>query len=214
MPPSSFGADLLVVEDQHLMRLALVHELQTAFPASVVHAAGSISTVIELAELIPFALVLIDPGLPGYDPHSARDRLHVIRSIVEQTPAAIHVVITGSDSLEEWEACQRLGVAGYIAKNNLRPGAMADIVQEIAEAGKSVGLDHDESTEPEVYHSALSPREQEVLVWMRQRPSGVSRKEIYDQLGSHLNIDAASAERYYKRAKAKLLKIGVLSNLF
>ncbi len=194
------------------MRLALVHEVQTALPASIVHAAATMTTALDLAESITFALVLIDPGLPGYDPRAEDDRLAVVKSIVERTPEAIHIVVTGSDSENEWNACRALGVAGYVAKNNLKPGAMTNILQEIAEEGHSVGLEHDASAKPEVYHSALSPREQEVLAWMRQRPDGVSRKEIYDQLGEHLNIDAASAERYYKRAKAKLLKIGQLSN--
>ncbi|WP_255606972.1 hypothetical protein [Phyllobacterium lublinensis] len=31
--------EVLIVEDQHLMRLALAHELQSALPNSMVHAA-------------------------------------------------------------------------------------------------------------------------------------------------------------------------------
>ena len=45
---------------------------------------------------------------------------------------------------------------------------------------------------------------------MMHRSAGDSRREICDQLGDHMNIDAGSAERYYKRAKAKLLQSGQL----
>ncbi|ATU92381.1 response regulator [Phyllobacterium zundukense] len=212
MTNSNSLQDVLIVEDQHLMRLALAHELQAALPDSIVHAAATLEIALDLIQSIPFALVLIDPGLPGYDQRSEDDRLTAVRTIVEQSPAAIHIVVTGSDSSEEWETCRNMGVAGYIAKNSLKPGTMSTILGRIADHGYCVGLMHETSAAPEVYHSALTPREQEVLGWMRQRPAGVSRKEIYDRLGEQMNIDAGSAERYYKRARAKLLKFGQLPN--
>lgn len=192
------------------MRLALVHELQAALPTSVVHAAPTMEIAVQLIQNTSFALIFIDPGLPGYDPSSEEDRLKVVATLMEQSAAAIHIVVTGTDSMGEWEAFRRLGVAGYIAKNNLRPGTMSEILAEIAEFGSSVGLLHDAIVVPEIYHPTLSGREQQVLGWMRQKPAGISRKEIYEQLGEQMNIDAASAERYYKRAKAKLLKFGPL----
>lgn len=192
------------------MRLALVHELQAAIPACIVHAAATMEMALELMQSNQFALILIDPGLPGYDPGSEVDRLRTISAIVEQSPTAIHIVITGSDSAEEWEEVRKFGVAGYIAKNSLKPGTMAAILQTIADHGRCVGLMHEASIGPEVYHAVLTPREQESVQWMIQRPPNISRRAIYDQLGEHLSIDAASAERYYKRAKAKLLKIGQL----
>jgi hypothetical protein len=152
-----------------------------------------VTTALELVRTTPFALVLIDPGLPGYDPRSKYDRLMVIRSVVEQSPTAIHIAVTGSDSKEEWDACRTIGVAGYIAKNSLKPGTMTNILEKIADHGFCVGLMHETSNAPEVYHSALSPREQEVLAWMRQRHAGVGRKVIYEQLGEHMPRSTRSA---------------------
>ncbi|MBB3238073.1 response regulator transcription factor [Phyllobacterium endophyticum] len=211
MPPDSLQ-DILIVEDQHLMRLALVREMQAAIPACVIHAAATMETALELIRTNQFALILIDPGLPGYDPGSEVDRIQTISAIVSRTPTAIHVVITGSESAQEWEDAQRLGVAGYIAKNSLKPGTMGAVLQTIADHGRCVGLMHETSVAPELYHAVLSPREQEAVQWMMQRPADISRKVIFDQLGEHLEIDAASAERYYKRARAKLLKFGQLPN--
>ena len=210
MTKSNSIQEILIVEDQHLMRLALVQEMQAALPLSIVHATATMTSALEQLRRVPFALVVIDPGLPDYDPRSENDRMTVIKTIVERSPTAIHIVITGSDSEKEWEACRTMGVAGYIAKNSLKPGTMSTILERISDHGYCVGIMHETSVAPEIYHTALSPREQEVLAWMMQRPAGVSRKEIYDQLGEHMSIDAASAERYYIRAKAKLLKSGQL----
>ena len=52
--------NVLIIEDQHLMRLALVHELQAATPECMVHAVGNLTIALELMEQIPFELVLID----------------------------------------------------------------------------------------------------------------------------------------------------------
>jgi DNA-binding NarL/FixJ family response regulator len=120
MPPDSLQ-DILIVEDQHLMRLALVREMQAAIPACVIHAAATMETALELIRTNQFALILIDPGLPGFDPGSVVDRIQTISAIVSRTPTAIHVVITGSESAQEWEDAQRLGVAGYIAKTVSSP---------------------------------------------------------------------------------------------
>jgi DNA-binding NarL/FixJ family response regulator len=200
----------LVIEDQHLMRLALIQEMQEALPSSIVHGAANLSTAMDLLDSHQFDLILIDPGLPGYDPKSQIDRFAVVRTIVELSPDAIHCVVTGSDTDEEWEQCQRLGVAAYLAKNNLKSGALVGVLQQVALNGVCVRLTKETISPPEFYYSSLTPREQGVLDWMRQRPAGISRKEIYEQLGQRFGIDPASAEKFYKRARAKLLKTGLL----
>ncbi|EJN00353.1 response regulator [Phyllobacterium sp. YR531] len=202
--------NILVIEDQHLMRLALVQEVQSAIPNSIVHAAPSLETALDLIGTITFELILVDPGLPGFEPGSTNDRRHVISTLLERCPQAIHIVVTGTDTRKEWDEFRKLGVSGYIAKNNLRPRSMNAILDEIAEHGSSAGLVHESGSKPEIYHGSLSAREQEVLAWMRQTSAGISRKQVYEQLAEQMNIDPASAERYYKRAKAKLLKYGPL----
>jgi DNA-binding NarL/FixJ family response regulator len=211
--PETFASPMqhaLVVEDQHLMRLALIQEMQEALPSSVVHGAANLTIALELLDSHQFDVILIDPGLPGYDPKSQIDRFSVMRTIVELSPDAIHCVVTGSDTDEEWEQCRRLGIAAYLAKNNITSGALVGVLQEIAEYGHCVRLAKETLSPPEFYHSSLTPREQEVLDWMRQRPDGISRKQIYAQLGQRFGVEDGSAEKFYKRARAKLLKTGRL----
>ncbi|PSH70384.1 DNA-binding response regulator [Phyllobacterium brassicacearum] len=202
--------NVLIIEDQHLMRTILVDELKTALTTCFVQGAANISQAIDMLETSQFDLVIIDPGLPGFDPRSQADRIAVVQMIVERSPNAIHFVITGSDTDEEWRAFQKLGVSAYLAKNFIRPGSMIEVLDDFANDGQSVRFSDEAPSPPEFVYSGLTPREQEIVNWMRQRPAGKSRREIYDELGHRFDIDADSAEKYYKRARAKLLKTGIL----
>jgi hypothetical protein len=45
---------------------------------------------------------------------------------------------------------------------------------------------------------------------MRRRPRGMKRRDIYEQMGERFGIDPGTVEKYYKQARAKLLKQGHL----
>ncbi|MCX8280072.1 response regulator [Phyllobacterium sp. 0TCS1.6C] len=202
--------NVLIIEDQHLMRTILVDELKGALTTCFVQGAANMSQAMDMLETNLFDLVIIDPGLPGFDPRSQSDRLAVVQTIIEMSPNAIHFVITGSDSDEEWRAMQKLGVSAYLAKNHIRPGSMIEVLDDFANEGLSVRFADEAMAPPEFVYSGLTPREQELINWMRQRPEGKSRRQIYEELGHRIGIDPDSAEKYYKRARAKLLKTGIL----
>lgn len=214
MPDTSIAQmqHALVIEDQNLMRMALIHELQSAMPASVIHGAANMNIALSLIADHQFDFIVIDPGLPDFDPNSLSDRYEVVRRIVDASPEAIHCVVTGSDTQGEWEHCKMLGVTAYLAKNNINTGALSEVLGEISEHGECVRFAKDMISISEFYHSSLTRREQEILDWMRQKPPQITRREIYAQLALRLGIDATSAERHYKRARAKVLKTGLIPN--
>lgn len=203
---------VLVIEDQNLMRMALIHELQSVMKASVIHGAANMAMALSLIPQHDFDFIVIDPGLPDFDPDAVSDRYEVVRRIVKSSPTAIHCVVTGSDKKDEWERCRDLGVSAYLAKNNINSGSFSEVIQEISEHGECVRFAKDTITISEFYHSGLTPREQEFIDWMRQRPPGMSRREIYSQLAERFGITIESAERQYKRARAKVLKTGLVPN--
>lgn len=129
---------------------------------------------------------------------------------MELCPEAIHVVVTGLDTEEEGEACRHLGAAAYLGKTGLDREAFASILHEISETGFSVYLSQVREKTHEFIYSALTPREQEIIDWMRARPIGMRRRDIYERMSQHFDIDAGTVEKYYKQARAKLLKGGVL----
>ena len=114
----------LVLEDQTLMRLALMNEVQASFEKCVVLGAETLNIATVELQNDHFDLVVIDPGLPGFDPTSQDDRIAVVDRIIEASPGAIHVVVTGSDNPCEADGFRRIGAAAYARKDRPRAGGV------------------------------------------------------------------------------------------
>jgi DNA-binding NarL/FixJ family response regulator len=198
----------LVVEDQNLMRLALMDQVRASFENCVVIGAETLELAIHEFEKNDFDLVVIDPGLPGFDPTSQADRVVVVEKIIEASPSAIHIVVTGSDNTSEAAIFRRIGASGYIGKTGFEPGVFSDVLDDISTNGFSVRLSRVAMTIPDDRYSGLTPREQEVIDMMSHREPGMTRRQIYELMGERLSIDAGSAEKYFKQARAKLMKHG------
>ncbi|PAQ03804.1 MAG: response regulator transcription factor [Mesorhizobium sp.] len=198
----------LVVEDQNLMRLALMEQIQASFSDCVVLGAETLELATRELQNDDFDLVVIDPGLPGFDPTAQADRLAVVDKIIETSPSAIHVVVTGSDSSSEADEFRRVGAAGYLGKTGLEPGVFADVLEDISTNGFSMRLSRVAMKIPDYRYSGLTPREQEIIDMMTRRERGMKRTQIYELMADRLAIDAGTAERYYKQARAKLMRRG------
>lgn len=198
----------LVIEDQDLMRLALIAELKANIDDCIVLGAQTLDIASEQMDGESFDLVIIDPGLPGIDPTSQPHRLAVVAKIIGASPSAIHLVVTGSDCLAEAEECRKIGATAYIGKTGLSRGVLANILKDVSTSGFSVCLSNSPMERPDFHYSGLTPREQEVVDLMTSRNRGTKRKQIYEQMGARLGIDFCTAEKYFKQARAKLLKRG------
>lgn len=199
----------LVIEDHDLMRLSLIQEIKRYFRSCVVLGAQTWETAAALMAEHEFDLVITDPGLPGIDPTAPSHRLSVVREAVETCPRALHVVITGSDKMEEGMACRQLGANAYLAKTGLDGDRLVAALQRISEEGFCLSLSEIPNRPPEYHYSALTPREQDIIDYMRRRTSGAKRKDIYEQMGDRFGIDPYTVEKYYKQARAKLLRNGL-----
>lgn len=200
----------LVVEDQDLMRLALIAELKAGFPDCYIAGVQTFELAIRLLADEEFDMVIIDPGLPGFDPISSSDRLSVVDRIVRAAPDACHIVITGSDTMAEAVACKGLGVSAYISKTGLSEGALGQILKQITRDGFSLRHSLADARSPDIHFPGLTPREQQVMAMMMCRRPGMKRRDVFEGLAARAAIDATSAEKYYKQARAKLLKRGRL----
>ena len=200
----------LVVEDQNLMRLALMTELRAGLRDCYVAGAQTLPMARQLLAQDQFDLVITDPGLPGFDPTSRHDRLHVVETIIEAAPDAAHIVVTGSDDEDEALACRLLGAKGYVCKTGLAPGALHNVLEQIDKGETPIRLSELDAAKPDVRFPTLTPREDEILAMMMRRKAGTKRREVFETMAAKVGINAASAERYYKQARAKLLKLGRL----
>lgn len=198
----------LVVEDQNLMRLALMDQIRASLGNCVVLGAETLEIAARELGSAEFDLVVIDPGLPGFDPTLDADRVAVVGTIIEASPSAIHIVVTGSDKDSEAEIFRQIGAAGYLGKTGLEPGVFSDVLDDISTNGFAVRLSRVAMTQPDVRYSVLTPREQEIIDMMTRREPGMTRTQFYQVMADRLGIDPSSAEKYYKQARAKLMKNG------
>lgn len=204
----------LVIEDHDLMRLALIAEIKASLSECIMLGAPTLRVALELMSGEDFDLVVIDPGLPGVDPTSSESRQAVVEQIIDASPGAIHLVVTGSDSISEAETYKRIGVAGYLGKTGLGRDVLATILQDISNTGFSIRLSNISASASDFHYSRLTQREQEVIDLMRRRERGMKRRDIYKQMAEQLGINAETIEKYYKQARAKLLKQGSLPKGF
>lgn len=200
----------LVVEDQDLMRQALMAELQAGLDYCFISGAQTFAMAQRLLAEDQFDLVVTDPGLPGFDPTSGRDRLLVVETVIRSAPKAIHIVVTGSDSNDEAVACRELGASAYVAKTGLSPGVLCEILGQVAQDAFPLRCSVSDAQIPEVNVSGLTPREGRVIELLLGRSLEETRREIFEKMAKEFNIDPSSAEKYYKQARAKLLKLGPL----
>lgn len=200
----------LVIEDQDLMRQALMIELKDSLGDCIIAGAQTYALAQRALADDLFDLVLIDPGLPGFDPTSSIERLEVVEAIVRAAPSAVHIVITGSDNDKEASACRELGVSAYLGKTGLSRGGLGRVLDQVARDEFSLRYSSADAQVPEVHISGLTPRERRVTELMMQRRPEERRKDIFAKMAKELCIDPASAEKYFKQARAKLLKLGWL----
>ena len=200
----------LVIEDQDLMRQALIIELKESLGDCIIAGAQTYALAHRALADDSFDLVLIDPGLPGFDPTSSDARLKVVEAIVQAAPSATHIVITGSDNDKEAAACRELGVSAYLGKTGLSRGGLGKVLNQVARDEFSLHYSSAAAQSPEVHISGLTPRESRVTELMMQRRLGERRKDIFSKMAEELKIDPASAEKYFKKARAKLSRLGRL----
>jgi DNA-binding NarL/FixJ family response regulator len=199
----------LVIEDHDLMRLGLINEIKRVFGHSIVHGAQTREAASALLGNHSFDLVITDPGLPGIDPTSRDERLALVSEVLNAYPTALHIVITGYDSIEEGMACERLGAHAYIGKIGLNGDRLAAILQKISSVGFCLELRTITQSQTELHYSDLSPREQEIMDYMRDRKPDMKRKDIYAIVSERIGVDEETVKKYYKTARAKLIQNGL-----
>lgn len=199
----------LVIEDQNLMLSILIEVVQEHYPSYLVLGASTFEMAQRLLSSGEFDLVLIDPGLPGIDPSDINSRRELIRTAIQASPNAVHVVLTGNDSAEEEQDLRALGANAYLGKTGLTRASLHEVLNRTAAEDYSVKFSESVDHKPHVSVSQLSLRERQILELMLRRRPGQTRQFVYHQMGSIYEIDAGSAERYFKSAIKKLRLGGV-----
>jgi len=180
---------VLIAEDMHMIRGALVALLRLEPDIDVVAELERGDTIVETALKMRPDVAVIDIDLPGLDGLSAAESLH------EKLPSCQTLVLTGLSQPGNLLRALKVHVKGFLLKDAPAP-ALANAIRSVA-AGRRVLDPELVAVAVETGASPLTDRETDVL---RAAVSGRSTEEI----GSLLNLSPATVRNYLSNAITKL----------
>jgi two-component system response regulator DesR len=180
---------VLIAEDMHMIRGALVALLSLERDIEVVAELDRGDTIVEMALRTRPDVAVIDIDLPGLDGLSAADLLH------DQLPSCHIVVLTGLSQPGNLLRALKVHVRGFLLKD--APATqLADAVRRVA-AGQRVLDPELVAAAVETGPSPLTERETEVL---RTAEEGLTTEEI----AARLHLSPATVRNYLSNAIAKV----------
>jgi two-component system response regulator DesR len=180
---------VLIAEDQHLIRGALVALLMLESDMEVVAELDRGDAILASAEQSRPDVAIIDIDLPGLDGLSAADQLH------DRLPQVAVLILTGLSQPGNLLRALKVHVLGFMLKD-APPEQLAAAVRRVA-AGHRV-LDAElVAAAVETGASPLTEREADVL---RAAESGLST----DAIAELLSLSPATVRNYISNAIAKV----------
>jgi len=180
---------VLIAEDMHMIRGALVALLRLEPDIDVVAELDRGDTIVETALKTGPDVAVIDIDLPGIDGLSAA------ASLRGKLPSCQTLVLTGLSQPGNLLRALKVHVKGFLLKDAPAP-ALANAIRSVA-AGRRVLDPELVAVAVETGASPLTERETDVL---RAAVSGRSTEEI----GSLLNLSPATVRNYLSNAISKL----------
>jgi len=180
---------VLIAEDMHMIRGALVALLRLEPDIDVVAELDRGDTIVETALKARPDVAVIDIDLPGLDGLSAA------ASLREKLPSCHALVLTGLSQPGNLLRALKVHVKGFLLKDAPAP-ALANAIRSVA-AGRRVLDPELVAVAVETGASPLTDRETDVL---RAAVSGRSTEEI----GSLLHLSPATVRNYLSNAISKL----------
>jgi len=180
---------VLIAEDMHMIRGALVALLRLEPDIDVVAQLDRGNTIVETALKVRPDVAVVDIDLPTLDGLSAAASLH------EKLPSCQTLVLTGLGQPGNLLRALKVHVKGFLLKDAPAP-ALANAIRSVA-AGRRVLDPELVAVAVETGASPLTDRETDVL---RAAVSGRSTEEI----GSLLNLSPATVRNYLSNAISKL----------
>jgi two-component system response regulator DesR len=180
---------VLIAEDMHLIRGALVALLSLEFDMEVVAELDRGDQVLEAAIRTRPDVAVLDIDLPGMDGLSAAEALHA------QVPSCQILVLTGLSQPGHLLRALKVHVRGFILKD-APASTLAQGVRRVA-AGERVIDPELLAGALETGESPLTPRETDVL---RAAEEGIST----DQIAKSLALSSATVRNYLSNAITKL----------
>lgn len=180
---------MLIAEDQHLIRGALVALLSLESDLEVVAELDRGDQVLDAAEKTRPNVAVLDIDMPGLDGLAVAARLH------ECQPDCHTLILTGLSQPGNLLRALRAHVRGFIVKD-APAEKLADGIRRVA-AGQRVIDPELVSVALDTGESPLTSRETDVL---REAAAGIPT----DQIGTRLSLSPATVRNYLSSAISKV----------
>jgi DNA-binding NarL/FixJ family response regulator len=181
---------ILLVDDHFLVRmgLAAVLALEKDFVIAG-EAEDAESTLTQFRQLKP-DITLLDVRMPGVS------GVETLKNIREVNPDAKVIMLTTSDLEEDIFQALESGANGYLLKTAQR-AELAEAIRHVHRGGQAVPPNIEAKLAERAHRRALSPRELEVLDFLRR---GLSNRDI----GVALGVTEHTAKAHVKAILSKL----------
>ncbi|MFJ4777948.1 response regulator [Streptomyces sp. NPDC088762] len=213
--------DVLVVDDQQLVRMGLRMLFEQAQDIKILGEADGGAEAVRLAERLAPEVVLMDLRMPGMDGITATRRILTAR------PATRVVALTTFDDDDHLYPALAAGACGFLVKDT-PPAELLEAVRRAADGQAPFSRDVLDRLVAQALHtrsstdtpaptpmdapvSAITPREREVLGLLGE---GLSNKEIADRL--HLGVTTVKthvASLMAKTGRDNRIRLAVLAVL-
>ena len=181
---------LLIADDHHLLREALVDHLQREWPDSTIQQCHDFDDAKRCIEHDSPSVALLDVYMPGLF------NLTQIQSLIEQHPDMKVVMMSGELKPSLAKSCYAVGASGFIPKT-MHSAALASVLTMVANGEKYITDLMFESEDSADDRYDLSPREREVLV---QLAKGHSNKKM----AQHLAIEESTIKLHLRSIFKKM----------
>lgn len=125
--------NILVVEDQPVVRELLTAVASSALRGSRVQAVADLESGLEAARITRMDAVLLDLGLPGCQGVDA------VKRFKAAFPRVVIIVVSSNDDRQVISEALEAGAAGYLPKG-LSPAGLAAALAGVRPAAQSKGL--------------------------------------------------------------------------
>ena len=180
---------VLIAEDMHMIRGALVALLKFERDIEVVAELGRGDTIVETALRTRPDVAVLDINLPGLDGVSAAELLH------EQLPSCRTLVLTGLSQPGNLLRALKAHVRGFLLKDS-PAHELANAIRSVAAGGRVLNAELIAAA-VETGTTPLTEREVDVL---RAAQAGLSTVQI----GERLSLSPATVRNYLSIAIGKL----------
>jgi two-component system, NarL family, nitrate/nitrite response regulator NarL len=183
--PPNMHKNILIVEDQGLVRAGMKHLLQNVEPEARISEAGTYEQSLALIAHTEFDIIFLDLDLR--EDKSGLDLLLYIRE--QEIPVKV-IILSASDDRDTVLQCISAGASGYIAKSSGDETVFQRALITVLSDGifLPMSIVRDDRRKPprnwsvqtrDVHELGLSPRLVEVLYYLCQ---GLSNKGIADRM--------------------------------